>query len=229
MALSLAFSAMYPERRDADLLVAEDGQLVALVDHRLVTSNRVRPPDFIYNQWRRALLLPEHQGPVLLPDPNIVPKDKDGRRLMLTKGQSDAAEMRMRHVLNNGVDDKFSCVKSSWCIVRSSRGPVIATVENPAYAGPACDLAAIVIVARRLGYDTCRSGALLITSKTLRRTGALEFNFGERSAASSMKVRAAMLGSDRPWNRHRRYDWRSGGETDGIPDALLEKISGNGG
>jgi ComEC/Rec2-related protein len=229
MAASLGLALLYPNERRADLLVAEDGQLVALVGHQSVTSNRPRPPDFIYDQWRRVLLLPEHQGPMLLTDPNPVAKASNGKRQPLTKAQIDAARALMREALRTGTADRFSCVKTAWCIVRSPRGPVIATVENPAYAGAACDLAGIVIVARRLSYESCRSGALLVTSETLRRTGALEIDFAEQGDPSPIKVHAAMIGSDRPWNSHRRYDWRSGGETSDVPQALLEKISDSGG
>lgn len=236
MALALASAALYPGERRVDLLVAEDGQFVVLVGHQSVTSNRPRPPNFIYDQWRRALLLPDHKGPVLLIDPNAVVKDRNGgakeignKRLPLTKAQIDAARTLMRQSLTAGTTDKFTCVKSSWCIVRSSRGPVIATVENPAYAGAACDLAGIVIVARRLGYDTCRSGALLVSSETLRRTGALEIDFGKDATPSSISVRASMLARERPWNLHRHYDWRSGGETPDLAKTLLDKISDNGG
>lgn len=46
------------------LLVSEDARLVALVHDRKAATNRPQPPDFIYDQWRRALRIVEHMPPV---------------------------------------------------------------------------------------------------------------------------------------------------------------------
>ncbi|WP_353844851.1 ComEC/Rec2 family competence protein [Rhizobium sp. CSW-27] len=52
--------------RPPDLLVAEDGTLVALLDGRQAATNRRSPSDFIYRQWQDALRLEATSGPEIL-------------------------------------------------------------------------------------------------------------------------------------------------------------------
>ena len=67
-----------------------------------------------------------------------------------------------------------------------------------------------------LRFHTCRSGALLFSGQSLRRTGAVEiFGTGARTADKAdgrpaMRMVFAQAPLQRPWAQHRTYDWRSG-------------------
>jgi hypothetical protein len=52
-----------PAEAPPNRVISEDGSLVAIVHGAALASNRERPPDFIFDQWQRALVLPEHQPP----------------------------------------------------------------------------------------------------------------------------------------------------------------------
>jgi hypothetical protein len=89
-------------------------------------------------------------------------------------------------------------------------GPTIVIALNGGYAGIACDMADIVITPARLKWGECRSGAMLYTGETLRRTGSLELFLTENDfAPPTIRVVAALEGQQRAWTMHRRYDWRS--------------------
>ncbi|WP_447341404.1 hypothetical protein, partial [Mycobacterium tuberculosis] len=48
-------------------MIAEDGRLVGLVTDDAIATNRPRPPDFIFSQWQRALIVGKHERPATLP------------------------------------------------------------------------------------------------------------------------------------------------------------------
>ena len=89
----------------------------------------------------------------------------------------------------------------------------VITLEKPAYLGPACDSADIVVVPYAIRTTACRSGAMLVTSRTLRRTGALEIrplDAAQSAGTQRYAIEQAIGSLQRPWSRHRLYDWRSG-------------------
>ena len=112
----------------------------------------------------------------------------------------------MRGAAAGGETNRFSCVKKAWCISRLGNGRVVSIIDNAAYLGPACDASDIVVTPVRLRLESCRSGALLFTGASLRRTGAVELRFDGGAAG----VTTSFEKLDRPWTRHRAYDWRSG-------------------
>jgi hypothetical protein len=88
--------------------------------------------------------------------------------------------------------------------------------------GPACERADIVIAPRHRGRRACANGALLISARSLRLTGALEVaSTGDGVTADrNMITTQAVVQLHRPWNRHRLYDWRSDSFQD--PDEIAE-------
>jgi competence protein ComEC len=71
----------------------------------------------------------------------------------------------------------------------------------------------VVVVSLALRLEACRSGARLVTARHLRRTGALEIHpdaEGLSNIFSAAQVTPAVENLDRPWARHRSYDWRTG-------------------
>ncbi|EJZ21425.1 ComEC/Rec2 family competence protein, partial [Rhizobium sp. Pop5] len=197
-----------PVPRSPDLVISEDGGLVAIAERAALASNRERPPDFIFDQWQRALVLPTHYPPKMLDGPAI--PEGDGRRVRLSGDQQDEARVAMRAAATGGETNRFSCVKKAWCVSRLGNGKVVTVIDNAAYLGPACDAADIIVTSVRLRFDRCRTGASLFTGETLRRTGSLELRFTD----GGLEVATAFDTLSRPWMRHRAYDWRSDSFTD---------------
>ncbi|MGK6313787.1 ComEC/Rec2 family competence protein [Neorhizobium sp. DT-125] len=217
-----------------DLLVSEDGTMVALVNGENVAANRSRPPDFIYGQWKRALLIGDPVKPEMSPPRDRSPdaessgtKSPDAgaaERRDLTAEEIETARARIREAPAG----HFICTPRIWCATRTAAGVIVASVEDGRYAGAACD-AADLVIAPRARFDRCRSGALMINGDTLRRTGALEVFLNGAREIRHWRIHAAMAGRDRPWTRHRHYDWRSQTFNSALPEALRPLISDSGG
>ncbi len=205
-ALATLVVVLLPAAPTPELVVSEDGSLVAAVTGSDLASNRERPPDFIFGQWQRALAIEEHKPPDML-DGEALPIPKRGEpRPRLTLEQQREARAMMRAAAASTNDSGFRCLKTAWCITALDSGYIIATLENAAYLGPACDVADIVITPVRLRQATCRSGAMLLTGETLRRSGAVEIRIDEQGTPI---VKTAYESLGRPWMRHRAYDWRN--------------------
>ncbi|MCJ9750617.1 ComEC family competence protein [Neorhizobium sp. BETTINA12A] len=212
----------------ADILVSEDGTMVALVNGERVSTNRTRPPDFIYDQWKRALLLGDPTKPDMSPARDKPPDRKpagakNDKRRELTSAELETVRLRISQVTS----DRFTCEPKAWCAA-STGNAIIVAVEDGRYAGAACD-AADLVIAPRARFDRCRSGGLMINGATLRKTGALEISLNGTGDMRRWEVRAAMAAEDRPWTRHRHYDWRSQSFDNALPEPLRQLISDNGG
>jgi ComEC/Rec2-related protein len=187
------------------IAISEDGQLVGLIAGDTIATNRSRPPEFVFSQWQRALAARDHTAPLEIPE---------GRpeRAAASKhiGRPDEAETAtLFGAARPGV---FACRKRQACVGQSREGWTVAVVEAPELIPTLCKGADLVVVATRRPQAACPSGtALIITSQTLRRTGAIEVYADRRQPGElHMRVEASFASTERPWQRHRRYDWRSG-------------------
>lgn len=215
-AVSTLAVVLLPTETIPDIVIAEDGGLVAIVDGEAIASNREKPPAFIFEQWQRALAIEEHRKPVML-DATNVPTAPEGKRLQLSRDQQNEARQAMSRAAT-GSPSRFSCLKGVWCTTVLGNGKKLTVINNAAYLGPACDTADIVVTPVRLRFDRCRSGALLFTGETLRKTGSLELRFTDNGIA----VAAAFDTLPRPWMRHRAYDWRSDTFADASPSPVSD-------
>ncbi len=179
--------------RSPDLLVSEDGRLIAIVAGGSLATNRARPPKFTFDQWRRALIKFEHLAPKAVQ----VPAD--------TEGSGKALSLVFNHM--DEAEPAFICVDDSFCAGITSGGKRVIFVENLSYIGAACDRADIVVTAKCIAMQRCYSGAMLVTGRMLRQSGSLEISFDGRDGAAT--VRSAIAGADRSWMQHRYYNWRS--------------------
>ena len=224
--------ALWPVGRPApEILVSEDGRLVAVLSGANTATNRARPPAFIYDQWRRALRLGDLVKPEMRKTAGLTLETpvkagaKDGER-----PRRKADRQKAKTALAGAIDTarktrSFVCETKAFCAAVSPSGWRIVTIEDTAFLGTACDGADLVVVPFALRLDACRSGARLVTARHLRRTGALEIQpAGEArsSALSDAGFMAAVETLRRPWSRHRTYDWRAG------PSRLRPTVSGNG-
>ena len=204
-----------------EVLISEDGRLVAIARDDAVVANRIRPPDFVYAQWRRALRLGDLVKPELRktagltiaePDEKPSATDKQKRRHHKADRQKakDALAAALERAKSSGT---FVCESKAFCAAISPSGWRIVTVEDVAFLGTACDAADLVVVPFALRLDACRSGARLVTARHLRRTGAMEIEPAGDKAVSTLSeahITPAVETVNRPRSRHRTYDWRSG-------------------
>lgn len=182
------------------IVISEDGQLVGLIAEGVIATNRTRPPEFIFSQWQRALAVANHVAPVVESAAKTGPRD-------LKASVAGAQE-----VLSSMKAGGFVCRKGEWCVGRSQEGWTIVMVDAPELFPSLCEAADLVVAAIRRPLPTCRSSrALVVTAETLRRSGAIEVYAEEKHAAAAPRMRIAksFASSERPWQRHRRYDWRS--------------------
>jgi competence protein ComEC len=146
----------------------------------------------------------------------------------LTKQELREAATAMDKALTSAPPGQFTCIAGLGCFARSLEKVRIATIEDARYAGTACDTADIVIAARAR-FETCRSGALMLTLTTLRKTGALEIRFAGSTSRLDWQATGASIGNARPWSIHRTYDWRQRIFDETLPQPVVELLSGNGG
>jgi competence protein ComEC len=206
-----------------DMVIAEDGRLVAMIRQAEASSNRTKPPDFVFSQWQRALRLEDHRGPQQRPELAIVDaaeaaggEEPTETRAAKPPIDRDAARNVICALLASAEPGRFLCVAKQWCAAKAAQGWRIVTVDDARFIGIACDEADIVVTPAMLRFRTCRSGALLFSGQSLRRTGAVEiFGTGAGTAdkadgRAAMRVVFAQAQLQRPWAQHRTYDWRSG-------------------
>lgn len=193
IAVALVMLVVRPKDSEPELLISEDGRLVALVGGNILASNRSRPSKFIFDQWKRALRRDEH----------VRPEKIDS----VQEGSAIAASEWNATKPNETVDPSFRCLKNTICLGSTVSGIVVSVVDDLTLLGTACDRSDIVITSRAIQMSKCRSGALLITGRMLRQTGAVEI-YGA-TAGQKPRIATAIGQSNRPWTAHRSYDWRS--------------------
>lgn len=203
-----------PAREKPALVISEGGDLVGLVGENVIATNRQRPPGFIFSQWRRALKLSGHDRPHSL---GKAAQQKTGERLArrpLTAAEAETARAAMGEAFAQGPPGRFACSGTLWCVARHSGGTRIATVSEAAYIDAACLSADLVITPLRLRRSACARPAdgarpaHFISGVTLARNGAVAISFNEDTEGRGFSIETARDGSQRPWIRHRLYDWR---------------------
>jgi competence protein ComEC len=211
--ICLGLTLVLPPLKQAepDLLISEDGRLVGLRTRHGLSSNAARPSSFIFRQWQTALRGVPHLPPL--------------RAEAVKKSAVDEpAPVILDQLLAQatGEPSRFHCASRGICAAIHKQLATIA-IDEASLIGAACDRADLVIVAVPVYLGTCRSGATLITSRTLRRSGALAIVVGKSTRTSlpqngpvpdpetrpDIRIRAALNGITRPWTIQRYYDWRT--------------------
>ncbi|WP_421476366.1 ComEC/Rec2 family competence protein [Agrobacterium tumefaciens] len=220
-------SAVTAYRDLPDLLIHEDGELVALLEDGEVSTTKARPQGFVYGQWQRALLLPEKTVP-----PGFI----NGESMANTAGSDSRSKLspedmavvvrEMTAALKDAKVGVFTCRKDIWCVASAASGEWIVVLDDGRFAGKACDIADIVVVSRRTSFSQCCSGALLLSRDILRRLGSVEIDFADkREEGVASGLRAAIAGTDRPWSQHRYYDWKSGRFDRDLPQPIIRLLA----
>ncbi|WP_313665777.1 ComEC/Rec2 family competence protein [Shinella sp.] len=210
-----------PTRGKPELLISEDGRLVAILRDDAVATNRAKPPGFIYDQWRRALRLGDLARPDMRKTAGLLlaetateaaAAETERKRPRRKADREKAKEAMMSALVAARQTQTFICEAKAFCAAVSPSGWKIVTLEDTAFLGTACDRADLVVVPFALRLDSCRSGAKLLTARHLRRTGALEITPSTDDAGASLAgaiYTPAVETVARAWSRHRTYDWRS--------------------
>ncbi|PST24663.1 DUF4131 domain-containing protein [Mesorhizobium plurifarium] len=194
IALGACAIALEPGKGRPSIAISEDAQLIGLITADAIATNRSRPPEFIFSQWQRALATAEHKAPLDL----------------ATEQYADVGAAALLASAQSGV---FACRKGVGCAGRSREGWTVAVIEKVESLSFLCGRADLVVVASRRPSAACPSGgSLVISIETLRRTGAVEIHAEEERTGSRprMRIVSSFSSTERPWQRHRRYDWRSG-------------------
>jgi len=204
----LGLSSVLPPTRLPDILLFEDGSLVGLRTANRIAISKARPSQFITEQWQRALRAETLVKPIKATRKKVAAENPNSRRL--SKEEVALGRKDIVRVLAMPETDRFICRERHWCAATLSSGWKIVIAENGGYAGVACDLGDIVITPARLTWDGCRSGALLFTGETLRRTGTVEIYLPlDDQLPEMIRMVNALDTSSRPWDRHRLYDWKT--------------------
>jgi competence protein ComEC len=166
----------------ADVLISETGGLVGLAGNGRLASNAVRPSAFVFRQWQTALRGADHAPPVM-------------HKPLAGGTQEPALILDPLVEAARKQPSRFHCAARGICAALHNQAAVIA-INKADLIGPACDRADLVIVAIPVYMKTCRSGAVLVTTRSLRRTGSLGLrisvaqianaNAGSDAAAKSM-------------------------------------------
>ena len=194
-----------------DLLISEDGRLVAAVLPGALAVNADKPSEFVFSQWQTALAREAHIVPVTVGKTPADEEKPEALRQLLEKSAAHIGE------------PVFYCAGRSLCAITIAKLK-IAVFSDPALIATACDNADLAVLAAAVRLRACRSGALLVTARTLKETGALEIRFsgGENSASRDaldtgkgtgpkhdLLMTGAVQGIRRGWTMQRFYDWRS--------------------
>lgn len=201
-----------------DILISEDGNLVALAGPAALATNAAHPSAFVFRQWQTALREPPHLPPASYPRPG--------------EGEIEPADILDPLIARaTSEPSRFHCAGRGICAATHHRVTLIA-INQAALIGAACDRADIVVVAIPVHMKTCWSGAKLVTSRSLRRSGAMTISIlayasasapdpskdrpgsahkgaGDKSKKPQFRISTALEGVIRPWTVQRYYDWRS--------------------
>ncbi len=178
-----------------EALISEDGELVGLINDNVISTNRGRPSTFVIDQWKDALDLHSVTKPSI---------NASGQAPTTLSDMREHLHSIFRSLEIEGANT-FVCAKGAWCAGRSRNGLRIATIEDLSYLGSACDEADVVVVGANILMPRCYSGAMLVTGRSLRRSGALEIVL-QSGAVTSV---GAINSKFREWTQHRFYDWRT--------------------
>lgn len=91
------------------------------------------------------------------------------------------------------------------CRARTRNGLRIVWTDDHRLLGLACDIADVAIVARAVALRECRSGAQLVTLRTLRETGSLAISYD--AIGKKPILTRSITDPSEPWNVHRRAAW----------------------
>lgn len=173
------------ERPMPDLLISEDGRLMAIpLGESSLAVNRRRPNGFTIENWHDALTTQKTTPPrdgVADPDRQL--------------GGSGNASSR---------STPFRCDRGL-CVATHRSGAVVAHAADEDAARRGCAIAQLIVIDDATAANPCRASPVrVLTKKDLARSGSAEVYFGP-SADLDPRVRFAVSEPVRPWHVHRQF------------------------
>ncbi|MBO0905037.1 ComEC/Rec2 family competence protein [Jiella sonneratiae] len=95
--------------------------------------------------------------------------------------------------------------RADFCRFETRDGLKVAWTSDYRLTGDACDGGDVAIVARAIRLEACRSGAVLVTLRTLRETGSIAI--ARKDGDGRPVVTPSIPPDPQPWNRHRLAPW----------------------
>jgi len=214
--IGLALSAPLFAGAAADILISEKGDLVALAGQHGLASNAARPSNFVFSQWQTAMRGVPHRPPMAVPQ--VMPDTQPDPSVPQDGGILDQLLMSAA-----AQPSHFHCASRGNCAAVHANAVVVA-IDDAALIGAACDRADLVVVSIPVYLGACRSGATLVTSRSLRKTGSLAISVRQTDASplepspwlqksrtrAVLQIDTALQGVIRPWTIQRYFDWRTG-------------------
>lgn len=172
--------ALLAMRQSPDLLVSEDGRLLAMrLTSGQVSVNRDRPRAFVMQNWLRAF---DAEGFVR---PQKAPPD------FAAHGESG-----------------FSC-EDGLCAARHESGAWVVHAADAGRAADACGHASVIVIDDATASDPCAdAGTIVLTKRELARRGSAEIVFAAPASGAQLPaatLRFAIPEPYRPWHDHRRF------------------------
>lgn len=181
--LLLAGALSLIARHPPDMMVAEDGRLVAMpLEDGRIAVNRARPNNFTIENWARALAATE----IVKPD--------------IEEAGETAVDFANAPVATGG----FSC-QAGLCLAWHRSGAIIAHATDGKLALPACGVASIVVIEDATAGNVCARKSVVITKRDAARRGSAEVRFNDNGAGIRATVIHAIAEPYRPWHSHRAF------------------------
>jgi competence protein ComEC len=229
-AMMIAIACGYEALKSApplpDLVVTEDAQLIGILrqsGENVVTmaTNKKRPPSFIYKQWATALDVSEAIAAQSLPKPRANKRQDKNTKKDRIAPEVALSEMKDAYNKARADRDVFYCRTEGFCIASLSNDWTVSLVQNRDYSAAACAVADMIVSTQSSTYAACsptprdasssqssKPAPVLIDRDTLRQRGAMEISLGDLPSRS-LRTSTTFYGEQRPWTRHRYYDWRT--------------------
>ncbi|AGA65088.1 DNA internalization-related competence protein ComEC/Rec2 [Liberibacter crescens BT-1] len=180
-----AFFFLHPTPKP-DLLISDNGRLVAFVKEDTLFTNRTNPPRFIFSQWQTALAAKNHQKPQKINNKRI-PSEWDQKSIKI--------------LLNSFPFRQFVCIDKLLCTGQHETGTIISVIEKIESINIACKTSDVIVTAINIDPALCNV-RLLITPKILRKSGSLEIiiiKSPKKNEKPTFVIKNSTNDTERPW------------------------------
>ncbi|WP_158402212.1 ComEC/Rec2 family competence protein [Candidatus Liberibacter africanus] len=156
--IAIAILFILPYFPSPDLLISEDGKIVALVDNNTLISSSYNHNYFIFSQWKSALSTTFHETPQKHPE--YLPINN---------------QLSLKETLQSMNPRKFLCINKSFCAgLHHKSGTIIGVLKRKDKIHLACQLSDILVTKiKNMNSQLCNV-PLIITPEMLHKYGSLE-------------------------------------------------------
>ncbi|WP_152048188.1 ComEC/Rec2 family competence protein [Aureimonas psammosilenae] len=185
--LALAGLVLAPSRSERpELLIFENGREAALFDaDGTIRPLQRRSNQFVFDQWQRSLPSASASQPR---------SEESFSCEAIPETSTDGTQQR-----------KTKKPQLRFCVARTRSDVKVVWTDDYRQTARACDEGDIAIVARAIALTACHSGAMLVTLRTLRRTGSLAIK--RNGATGLVEADDSIINPGEEWNLQRLAPW----------------------